>query len=514
MAHKFSFKQSQDRPKWGRTPALVVAVLIVTPAAASTLVVNSNPSESSQPKQEGNERGSGEAGSIGAGSVGLGDRLYPNLGNGGIDVVHYDLKFDFDKTLTQVDAAAALDIRTTSDLTSFTLDFSGEPNSITIDGQSASFVHDGPDDIRVVPAQPLRRGKRIRVTVKYQQVIPTPKTAGPGFVPPASKDSLYLFSVFQPNSAHRAFPSNDHPSDPASFTISISSPAPLYGAANGILVERKSINGRTTRVFRQVEPIPSNVVQIAVGEWDEVTGVGPHGIVIRSFVPKGKRVAAATTLQQLGPQIEFLERHLGTFPFNVYGVVAPPKGSKYGGELETATLSLMDGDTIENTDDVSPVLVHEATHQWFGDSTSVKEWSDVWLNEGHATYYEILWQRSQPGGVEPATIYRSIYVDDALKMRKEFGPVGAPRGGEPVPFNPNVYSGGALALFALREEVGSQTFTQIEQAFLRQFRFKVASTEDYVSVASRVAQRDLRPFFRAWLGSDQLPPMPKHPDWK
>jgi aminopeptidase N len=448
-----------------------------------------------------------------SGASGLGDRLYPTLGNGGIDVVNYDLRFAFDEQLATFNATAQLDIVATAELANFTLDFSGALDSVTVGGHRAKFAREGLDDIRITPRTALRRGVRATIEVAYRKKIPKPTTAGPGLVPPTSSKNLYVFSVFQPNTAHRAFPANDHPSDLAQYTITIDTPAKFKGVANGKLASEKSIRGRTIRTFRQDQPIPSNVVQIAAGEWDEIVGSGPHGIELRSFVPKGKGAASAKTLSLLSDQLALLEKHLGRFPYPVYGIVAPPKGSKFGGELETATISLMDGDTIENSTQVAPVLLHEAVHQWFGNSTSLNQWSDVWLNEGHATYYEILWQRTQPGGENPTDIYRSIYTKDAAKMRTEFGPLAAPRGGEPIPFNANVYAGGALALFALYEEVGGETFAQIERTFLQRFRNRSASTDDYIEVASLVAKRDMRPFLVAWLASETLPSMPKHPDW-
>jgi aminopeptidase N len=68
-------------------------------------------------------------------------------------------------------------------------------------------------------------------------------------------------------------------------------------------------------------------------------------------------------------------------------------------------------------------------------------------------------------------------------------------------------------LFALREEIGTPAFEQLERAWVRKYRDGVASTGDFIALASRVAGRDLGPFLRAWLCDAHTPPMANHPDW-
>jgi aminopeptidase N len=80
-------------------------------------------------------------------------------------------------------------------------------------------------------------------------------------------------------------------------------------------------------------------------------------------------------------------------------------------------------------------------------------------------------------------------------------------------FSPNVYHGGALVLYASRQEIGEEAFQRVERAWLRRYRGESASTADFIALASRVARRDLTAFLRAWLYDVRTPPMPGHPDW-
>ena len=112
-------------------------------------------------------------------------------------------------------------------------------------------------------------------------------------------------------------------------------------------------------------------------------------------------------------------------------------------------------------------MLHELAHMWFGDSVAPYEWSDVWLNEGHATWL--------------------VYgIEDLLRAQN--GPPGQPLSGDPYDvFNINVYWGGALVLFALGEDIGTPAFEQLERAWVRKFRDGVASADDFIALASRVA---------------------------
>ena len=102
------------------------------------------------------------------------------------------------------------------------------------------------------------------------------------------------------------------------------------------------------------------------------------------------------------------------------------------------------------------------------------------------------------------------------QLRAAFGPVAAPiHGADDIAsmFSPNVYEGGALVLYALRQVVGDPTFRAIEREWPRRFGGGPATTADFIAFASRIAHRDLTAFLTSWLYGTTTPPMPGHPDW-
>jgi aminopeptidase N len=76
-----------------------------------------------------------------------------------------------------------------------------------------------------------------------------------------------------------------------------------------------------------------------------------------------------------------------------------------------------------------------------------------------------------------------------------------------------VYDGGALVLYALRQEIGTRVFTTLERQWVTKFRGRSASTDAFIALAFRTACRDLRTFLIAWLYGTRIPPMPGHPGW-
>jgi hypothetical protein len=164
-------------------------------------------------------------------------------------------------------------------------------------------------------------------------------------------------------------------------------------------------------------------------------------------------------------------------------------------------------------------MVHELPHQWFGDDVAPVRWSDVWLNEGHATWYEWSYAESigstEGTGLDFLGHMRAAYAAGD-QWRHDFGPVARPiHGADDVArmFSPNIYDGGALVLYALRQVIGERAFERLERAWVTLYGGRSTSTQDFVRLASRVAHRDLRAFLDDWLYGTETPPMPGHPDW-
>jgi aminopeptidase N len=453
------------------------------------------------------------------GALTIGDSLYTGLGNGGYDALSYDVRFDYRPGVSTMASSVTMRAVATQSLSRFSLDSAGRTiHSVVVNGRPATFRVTG-EKLVITPAAYLPRGRTFTVAVGYtaDRSANPPSPAYPGaaelqkFMQPWENTPDGFALLGQPDREHVFFPSNDHPSDKALFTFRVTTPSDVTAVASGSLVARSTSGGRTTIVYRTSQPVPTDVAQVAVGRFREIDQRGPHGLPVRSYVPAGSTatdVADAEAARRTPEELAWLERTIGRpFPFSSYGVLAVD--GPYGGvALESATLSTFSALGLAQPTEQS-TQVHEMTHQYFGDAVSVGDWNDMWLSEGHATFYQ--WLYASDIGQSP--------LDETMKDEYETNDSQLAGGGpiadlsSPIGVLFNTDAAGALTLYALRNLVGADTFRRIEQTFFDRYRNRSATTADYVEVANRVSGRDLTGFFHDWLYTTRTPPMPGHPDW-
>ncbi|MFF3487185.1 M1 family metallopeptidase [Streptomyces sp. NPDC002701] len=448
--------------------------------------------------------------------LGIGDRLFPHLGNPGYDVTAYDLAFTYPGSNSKpLPAVTVVEARTTVDrLERFNLDYShGTVRSVAVDGDPAEFRSAG-EDLVVTPAKPLRYGDTMRVTVRHDSNPVSTEDQQSGWVRTA--DGLAMAN--QADAGHRVFPSNDHPSDKAMFTIRVTAPDGYTAVANGLFAGSTRRATGTTWTYRTEHPMATELAQVSIGRSSVLRRTGPGGLPVRDVVPTKDRERLEPWLRRTPGQIAWMQEKVGAYPFETYGLLIAE--ARTGFELETQTLSLFERELFTRSEYpkwyVESIMVHELAHQWFGNSVSPRTWSDLWLNEGHATWYEALYAEEKAGRPMETRMKAAYRASDA--WRAAGGPPAAPKAAEPGEklsiFRPNVYDGSALVLYALREEIGRPAFEQLQRTWVSAHQDGVADTTDFERLASGFAGRDLSRFFEAWLYAPKTPPMPGHPDWR
>ncbi|WP_329333954.1 M1 family metallopeptidase [Streptomyces sp. NBC_00663] len=455
------------------------------------------------------------AASAPAAPLGVGDRLFPHLGNPGYDVASYDLSFTYPGSNTEpLQAVTTIDAWTTTSLDRVNLDFAhGKVESVEVDGKPATFAG-ADEDLVVTPEEELPSGSWMRITVKHTSDPVSSDDRDGGWV--RTKDGLAMAN--QADAAHLVFPCNDHPSDKAMFTIRITAPDGYTAVANGLPTGVDRAAGATTWTYRTQHPMATELAQVSIGRSTVLHRTGPHGLPLRDVVPTKHREALEPWLEKTPDQISWMESKVGRYPFETYGLLMADADT--GFELETQTLSLFERELF--TEPAYPkwyvesIMVHELAHQWFGDSVAPAAWSDLWLNEGHATWYEALYAEEKAGKSMEARMKAAYGASD--RWRAAGGPPAAPKAPDPGQkisiFRPNVYDGAALALYALRQEIGRETFERLERVWVSRHADGTATTDDFVRLASGLSGRDLGGFFQEWLYGEKTPPMPGHPEWK
>ena len=439
------------------------------------------------------------------GSPGLGDSLYPHLGNGGYDVEHYTLDITVNEVATSdLEGETIIDARAKQNLSSFHLDFIGfEITSLTVNGQPAAFRRSG-QELSVTPSTPLVEGESFEVGVQYQGS-------------PGEMDSIAIpiqtgwitfeggsFVLSEPDGAASFYPVNDHPLDKATYTFRVTVPKPFEAAANGALTETVDNGGTTTFIFEARDPMASYLATINIDEFDLETSQSENGVPIRNYYPTGSPKELRQPFEPQGEMIDYFSDKFGAYPFEVYGALVIDL--EFGAALETQTLSIFSKAMIDRGPEGSQqVVAHELAHQWFGDSVSLVDWRDIWLNESFATYAQALWTEHTHGRAALDEWIKRTYAF-VLEKRDSMSPPGEPPADQL--FNAGVYYWGALALHALRLEVGDETFFETLETYHERFAGGNARTADFIAVAEEVSEKELSAFFDSWLYSEELAPIP------
>ena len=459
-------------------------------------------------------------------AAGIGDYLFPTLGNPGYDARHYtlDLRYPTAAPSQEVSGVVRMDAVATGKLESFNLDFAGDSfGAITVNGQSAAAKQAG-EDIVISAAPPIKAGASFSVVVPFTAQIFTPAPGDPfpfGWF--ATIDGSV--TAFQPDVAHLSYPVNDHPSDKATYTFHVDVPTGVNAVTNGVAAGSSSAGGRTVYSYEERSPMASELVQVTVGDIAVIARGTVAGVALRDVASNTNKRIIDPALSRTRTHMSWMVDKVGTYPFDNYGVLAADQEFFYA--LETQSLSLHPellfdprfaaGVTGQRWF-YEPIMVHELAHQWFGDSVAPERWSDVWLNEGHATWYEREWEQEtgqiDENGFESFEAFMRDQYAKANQYRDEFGPVAHPTHNDLFGlFSDNVYGGGALVLFALQQQVGDQSFRAIERAWAQRNRGQSVGTDDFIALASDVSGQDLTDFLGAWVYGDTVPPMPGHPDW-
>ncbi|WP_329125948.1 M1 family metallopeptidase [Streptomyces sp. NBC_01465] len=427
------------------------------------------------------------------GAPGIGDSYYPAYGNGGYDVSHYDLRLRYQPDSDRLDGTATLLAKTTEDLSRFNLDFLLDVSEVRVNGAKASFAASGQHELEITPAKPLPKGTSVTVVVRYSGV-PSTKTAYGFSTWHRTPDGAV--AADEPESAWWWYPSNDHPLDKATYDVSVTVPDGTQAISNGTLQSQSSKLGKTTFNWRSNKPQATYLTTLAVGKFDITTGTTDSGIPVVNAYSKDlgdNDGAARASVERTGEVADWLSGYFGPYPFSALGGYVPNTTTGYA--LETQTRPFYSPKQFANGSNVS-VVVHELAHQWYGDDVSLKGWKDIWINEGFARYAQWLWSDSEGEGTTQELadyVYASHPADDPFWTIKPGDP------GAENQFELPVYDRGALAIQALRNEIGDDAFFAILKGWPKEHAYGNASVADFERYAEKISGKPLAELFDTWL---------------
>ena len=440
------------------------------------------------------------------GGPGVGDDYYPDYGNSGYDVSHYDVRLRYTPATDRLTGTTTILATAQQDLSRLNLDFLLDVSSVRVNNRPATFTREGEHELVVTPARPVPAGGALTIVVQYAGV-PSAKV-GAGYTAWIRTPDGAL-AVGQPEIAWWWYPSNDHPSDKATFDVSVSVPDGLEAISNGVQPRppvRETL-GYTRWSWRSVKPQATYLTFLAVGQYDVRTDTSADGLPVfnaySQLLAPDFRDAAQSSVERTVEVTEWLASIAGPYPFEALGGVVTPPGT-LGFALENQTRPTYSSAFFRRGSNTS-VVVHEQAHQWFGDSVSLAEWKHIWLNEGFATYAEWLWsEKNEEGTAQEIFDYLyATYPDDAAIWTTAPADPGTAQ-----LFGDAVYDRGAMTLHQLRLAVGDDDFFEIVRTWPTVHRYGDVTTDEFIAFAEKVSGRDLDALFRAWLFTPSKPAVP------
>jgi aminopeptidase N len=425
------------------------------------------------------------------------DSVYPDVGDPGVDALHYALDLTWDARTERLSATETVVLRAATTADHLQLDLARQltVGRVWLDGKATSFRHESKD---LVVEKRVEAGSRHVLELTYAG------TPEPVKAPTDRRDFSTtgwtvahdgtVWTMQEPFGAYSWYAVNDQPSDKAFYDVTIHAPQGSVGVFNGELRSRKTVGEQTVTQWHLPEPAASYLITIAIGRFTRTQDTGPHGLPISYWTPTD-RPEILRRVRYAPQAVAYLERLVGRYPFPTLGVLVVPSNSA----METQSMVTLGENTYTLSRDV---VVHEIAHQWYGDTVTPDDWSDLWMNEGMATYLaEANWTADHGPDSLDQILHR--WSTFAGGMRAEYGP--------PTHYRPGTFGEGdvyyvpALMWDTLRRRLGDQEFWSLARRWLTSHHFTSQDRDTLARWWSTKSGQDLTPFFHAWLEGSREP---------
>ncbi|MCK6447408.1 MAG: M1 family metallopeptidase [Planctomycetes bacterium] len=426
------------------------------------------------------------------------------------DVEHYALELTLDPATRSIAGTCTVRLWPRIErLGQFELDLVGLDVSAVrdADGRALEFEQDE-DSIAIELARSLSPDEFARVSIDYSGS----PARGLYFVGDEGEGPTHVYTQGECEDARYWFPCYDFPNDRATSEIAVTLPPKWTSIAAGTRIDRRELDGGRAREHWSMNtPHPTYLVTLCAGEFT-VTEARWQNVPLLFAVPPKLAPLAERTFEETDEVLTFLSDVTGfRYPYPKYAQTCVDD-FRFGGMENISATTLTDDclrDELGLRDGTTTSLIaHEAAHQWFGDLLTCADWSHIWLNEGFATYMDLLY-------VE-ATRSADVFHERLRGTLESYlgGDVGARRRPtvwnvyrEPFDlfFDGQTYPGGALRLHHLRFVLGDELFFKGLREYVWSNAGRSVVTEDFQRAMERASGQDLEAFFQQWFHSKGYP---------
>ena len=430
---------------------------------------------------------------------------YPK--NTGIDILHYRFELILSDDENLIKGSSTINILfKKKDIKEIRLDLINKNNridgkgmkvsGISLNDQSLEYIHRN-NVLTISLDQPSKVDQEISITIDYYGI----PYSGLKIAPNKHGDRTF-FSDNWPNKARNWLPTVDHPYEKATSEMIVIAPNHYQIVSNGLLVEESNLQNNLKRThWKQSVPISCWLYVLGVAEFAIQYVDTFEGKSIQTWVYKQDRDAgfydfAVPTKQSL----QFFSDYVGPF---VYEKLANIQSNSVGGGMEAATAILYGDKSVTGKRETRwrNIIIHEVAHQWFGNAVTEYDWDDVWLSEGFATYFTLLFREHAYGREDfvSGLISSRDRVWKFYEKNKNYQIVHDNLSDMSQVTTSNTYQKGAWILHMLRNLVGKETFQKGIRNYYLRYLNSHASTEDFKHEMEKVSGVDLDNFFEQWL---------------
>ena len=374
---------------------------------------------------------------------------------------------------------------------------------VTINKSEAKFETTDKDLIVHLP-RVAKLGDKYEIEIKYEGK----PTKGLYFILP-DKDypnrPKQIWTQGESEDTRYYLPTYDYPNDRLTTETILTVPSDWLTVSNGRLISTTDAGGgMKTWTWRESQPSSTYLFTVVAGELAEVKDSW-RGIPVTYYAPKDRADRLAINYNRTPLMIDFFSKKLGVdYPWEKYAQSMVDDFVAGGMENSSATTntasSLRNPKLVpEYPMDYDGLISHELGHQWFGDLATTKDWGNIWLNEGFATFMEFMWTESHYGKDE-ADYERWDSMRDWFPQHNLYTkPIVRRDFDDSSEFDGNAYGKGALVLYMLRHQLGDDAFYAGLKHYLEVNRGKNVVSADLAKAIEEATHTNVDQFFNQWV---------------
>ncbi len=374
---------------------------------------------------------------------------------------------------------------------------------VTINKTAAKF-ETAAEKLSIPLAAEAKAGDKFEITIRYEGK----PTKGMYFILP-DKDypdrPSQIWTQGESEDTRYYLPTYDYPNDRLTTETLLTVPASWITVSNGKLIS-VSDAGQGLKTWYWKESVPSStyLITVVAGEFDEVKDTW-HGIPVTYYAPKGRGDRLPINYGRTPAMMELFSKKFGVdYPWEKYAQVMVDDFVAGGMENSSATTNNSSSlvhpklapEYFTGEDDL---ISHELGHQWFGDLVTCKDWGNVWLNEGFATFLETIWTESH-FGKDQADYERWNNAKEWIESNNLWNkPIVRHDFDDSSEFDENAYNKGGWVLYMLRHQMGEEAFYRGIKHYLEVNRGKNVVTADLGKAIEEASHTNVDQFFSQWL---------------